>query len=216
MPSGNGMSARAVTSVSITKRAAAASAAEQADGDPGRSAHRAGLRSARCLERDPQPQRRGSRRRAWPRRTPRPAPVPPVDHLVELQLHGREGRQRAAEAGAEERVAQALLRVVAEQGEEVAEQQGADHVDREGRPRPLPRRGAAPPPPARPGSAPRHAAGVDRRQAAKVESRHSHCAGLLSASMDVVGTVSGSNRAYEGASPIARYRIVTSARRCST
>ena len=73
---------------------------------------------------------------------------------------------------------EALLGVVAEAGEEVAEQQRPDHVDREGRPGPLPRpvrrRLGQPDPDQRPG----HAAGVDRRQLARVVGRGAHRAAV--------------------------------------
>ena len=89
-----------------------------------------------------------------------------VDHLVELQLQGREGGQRAADTGPEEGVGEALLRVVAEEGEEVAEQQRPGHVDGEGRPGPgagaVRRRLRQ----ADPDQRPDDAAEVDRRQSA--------------------------------------------------
>src|SRR5262249_34096247 len=117
-----------------------------------------------------------------------------ADHFEQLELQSREGGQRAADAGGEERMGKAVLGVVAEPGEEVAEQQGADHVDPEGSPGPaigpMRRRLRE----ADASQRAEHSPEVDSREAAKVELSGAH-GGLLSASIDVAGTVSGSKTA---------------------
>jgi len=92
----------------------------------------------------------------------------PVDHLEELELEGREGRQRAGDAGSEEGVGKAVLGVVVQAGDEVAEQERADHVCGERSPgpaaRPVRRRlGQAD---ARQGA--KNASRIDRKQASRV------------------------------------------------
>src|SRR3954471_22274418 len=95
-----------------------------------------------------------------------------VDHPHELELHRRERRERAAEAGAEERAAvgrqrQALL----ETRGELAEQERAHEVDAERHPRPA--RAVGPARRHERGAAERShgAAGEDRRELAAVEAR---------------------------------------------
>ena len=111
-----------------------------------------------------------------------------VDHLEELELQGREGGQRAADAGGQEgRSARLSGAVAAERGDEVAEQQGAGHVDGEGRPGPgggpVRRRLRQ----ADAGEGADHAAGVDRRQAAGVESGPATSSGTLVAPTAGIG-----------------------------
>ena len=141
-PEREGASRRAEISASTRKRAAAATPPSSPTAiQPGAVIGAARGDSERApprLQRDPEPDAEvagGDRDRRVGRRQRQ---VAPVDHLVQLQLHGREGGQGAADAGAEEGVTQALRRVVAEEREEVAEQQRPDHVHHEGRPRPLP------------------------------------------------------------------------------
>jgi hypothetical protein len=104
--------------------------------------------------------------------------VPALNHPQQLQLDGREGGQRAADPDGEEGMGEAVLRVVAQTGEGVAEQQGADHVDGEGRPGPLPRAVRRRLRQADPGQCPKDAADVDRSEATKVESSQIH-AGIV-------------------------------------
>ena len=60
-----------------------------------------------------------------------------LDHLQRLDLHRREGRQSAAQSGAQQRAPVARQRQPLQQaGGEVAQQEGADDVDDERRPRP--------------------------------------------------------------------------------
>jgi hypothetical protein len=66
-------------------------------------------------------------------------------------------------------VGEAVLGVVAEAGEEVAERQRADHVDREGAPGPAPRRVRSRLGKADAGESADDAAGVDRGEATEVE-----------------------------------------------
>src|SRR5680860_605951 len=140
MPCGNGWSVRAVTAVSIRKRAAAAA-------PPSRpTAIQAGALTvgplATCSP------IWGGKRQADSTRHLRPAlqghsqpdegeaggqsgadvgcgeaEVARADQLEQLQLQGGEGGQGAADPGGEEGVGEAVLGVVAQAGDEVAEQQ---------------------------------------------------------------------------------------------
>src|SRR4051812_40125364 len=95
-----------------------------------------------------------------------------VEHPDELELHRRERRQCAAEAGAEERPAvgregQALLQA----GGEVAEQERAGDVHPGGDPPPARARRAARRDERGPGEAAGRAPGEDRRELAAIEAR---------------------------------------------
>ena len=113
-------------------------AAEQADRAIRHRAHARQPRPADQVRSRAGPAR--SRRRRSPPRSRRARPTPPPSSISqELELHRRERGQPAAEAGAEQRPAvggqrQPLL----QPGRETAEQERADEVDGERRPRPLP------------------------------------------------------------------------------
>ena len=102
------------------------------------------------------------------------AEVAGIDHFEQLQLHRGERGQRPADARRQERVRDAVVRMVAQPGDEVAEQERADHVDGKCRPGPAVRTVRSELREPDPGQRPDHPAQVDRRQAARVESHGFH------------------------------------------
>src|SRR5437763_14610556 len=61
-----------------------------------------------------------------------------LEHLEQLNLESREGRERAADAGAKKRSpVRGDRKALLEAGDEVAEQQAADDIDRKCDPRPV-------------------------------------------------------------------------------
>ena len=140
----------------------------------------------------------------------REAAVAVVEHLQQLELHGRERRQRAAEPGAEERPPvgrqrQALLQA----RREVAERERPDDVRDERRPRPLAGRGRQrlDEPEARERAD--EAAGEDRRELAAINP-HRHRPGRRRRRASTAGTTASTAPAARPATVVPALVVAAS------